>query len=56
VPEELVADIAKSVYSGDSPTFFRSSVGKWKKELNDRHLQLIDAEIGDLISLYGYDR
>lgn len=53
-PSSRLERIADGLY-GESPTFFRGKIGRWREAFRDEHLRAFREVAGDLAAELGYD-
>jgi len=46
--------LAENVYWKDAKTFNRGTIGRWKREFEDAHIELFNSLHSDLLAQYGY--
>jgi sulfotransferase 6B1 len=49
-----VADVCDRLFSGDSPTFRRGSIGQWETQLDDALRSRFHEIVGDRLATFGY--
>ena len=53
--DALVERVCRQLFSGDSPTFRRGSIGGWRSQFDDDLRSRFDAAAGDQLIAYGYE-
>jgi hypothetical protein len=54
VDDDFVAKICARLFSSESPTFRRGSIGQWRELFDDELEGLFERTAGDVMRLYGY--
>lgn len=54
--DALVERVCRRLFSGDSPTFRRGSIGGWRSQFDHDLSSRFDTAAGDRLAAYGYER
>ena len=56
IPESKSATVADELFGPGRHTFRKGQVDSWRKELSDENIKLVEEKLGDILSLWGYEK